>query len=280
MPSYYDFYAVVESAIDSDQVQASYKILNQGHGIDNSLNFLRYQACLMTVGTRNRNRRLWTKPIMDVMMNAPHIVEMFRRAGGLPGESGHPIPPTGQVSMERLVTIDPENLAILIKEWWWDGEAMMGIVETLDQGEGTPGNKLMKRMLQGMVPAHSIRSLVPQRRNADGSIDVTGPGRFVTTDSVIGPSCENAYLDISIPVKNIIKKAEFDTVMESYTNYALERSEAVKRVIDDMRPAMESAAIDANTGFMGITTETDGRVFIPMEKKFRKDISAFMRKGF
>ena len=278
MPSgYYNFYAVVESAVDSDTASSRLRI--DDTPIKQGLNYLRYQGCLMKAEGRNRNRRHWPKQYVDIMMNAPHIVELLRKAGGLPGESGHPIPATGQVTMERLVTIDPENLAILIKDWWWEGDFMMGTVETLDQGEGTPGNKLMKRMIQGMVPAHSIRSMVPQKRNADGTIDVTGPGRMVTVDSVIGPSCEDAYLNISIPIKNIVKKNEFDTVMESFTSYALEHSQAVNRVLDGMDPVMESAVIDTKSGSMSINTRNMGRLIIPMEKKYRQDISSFMR-GF
>lgn len=278
MPSsaYYDFYAVVESAVNSDERTGSFKIVGEGKRPDGQLSFLRYQGCMMTVGKRNRNRRLWTKDIVNVMMNAPHIVEQLRSAGGLPGENGHPIPATAQVTMERLVTIDPNNLAILLKEWWWDGDKLMGTVETLDQGEGTPGNRLMMNMMQGIVPAHSARTLVPQRRNPDGSIDVTGPGRMVCFDRVHGPSCEEAYQNIAIPVKNIIKKADFDTAMESFSEYVLERSEAAKTVIDNLQPVMESAIVTPS-GMFGVNTKNEGRVFVPVERNLRADIADFMR---
>jgi len=278
MPSsaYYDFYAVVESAVNSEDREKSYQIIGEGKRPDGSLSFLRYQGCLQTVGKRNRNRRLWTKQIVDIMMNAPHIVEQIRRAGGLPGENGHPIPATGQVTMERLVTIDPNNLAILLKEWWWEGDKLMGIVETLDQGEGTPGNRLMMNMMQGIIPAHSARTLVPQKRNPDGSIDVTGPGRMVCYDRVHGPSCEEAYQNPSIPVKNIVKKAEFETAMESFSDYILEKSEAAKHVIEGLQPVMESAIV-TKSGMYSVDTKSEGRLFIPVERNLRADISDFMR---
>lgn len=265
----------MESDVDSSTMRNSFEILNEGK-IGGNIEFFRYKACLMSVGKRNRNRRLWQKQHIDVMMNAPHIVEQFKFAGGLPGENGHPIPATGPVTMERIVTIDPNNLAILIKDWWWEGNKMMGTVETLNEGPGTPGFRLMRDMMQGIIPAHSARTLVPQRRNPDGSIDVTAPGRFVTVDRVHGPSCEEAYRDVSIPVKNIVKKAEFDSAMENFTSYVLEHSEAAKRVIDDMRPAMETASITKD-GMFTVATESSGQIFVPVERNLRADIADFMR---
>lgn len=274
--NYYDFYAVVESSVDPSVRENSFQIVGEGKRPGGELSFLRYKGCMMTVGKRNRNRRLWTQQQLDIMMNAPHIVEQLHHAGGLPGENGHPIPPTGKISMERLVTIDPNNLAILMKDWWWEGDKFMATVETLDQGEGTPGNRLMRNMMQGIIPAHSARTLVPQRRNPDGTIDVLGPGRMVCFDRVHGPSCEEAYMDVSVPVKNIVKKAEFDTAMENFTEYVFSHSESVKRVLDSMEPAMESAII-TDDGFASVQTKNDGRIFVKPERNLRADIASFMR---
>lgn len=275
MSEYYDFYAVMESDVDPDTRENSFKIVEEGK-MNNQIEFFRYIACLMSVGHRNRNRRLWKKQHLDIMMNAPHIVEQLKHAGGLPGENGHPIPPTGQVTMERIVTIDPNNLAILVKDWWWEGDKIMAKVETLNEGPGSPGYRLMRDMMQGIVPAHSARTLVPQRRNPDGSIDVTAPGRMVTFDRVHGPSCEEAYMNKEIPVKNIVKKSEFDSAMENFSSYILEHSEAAKRVIDDLQPAIEMAAVTAD-GLYTVPTEEMGRIYIPVERNLRADIANFMK---
>lgn len=275
MAGYYDFYAVMESDVTPDERRKSFEVIKEGKSSTGEIDFFRYKACLMTVGKRNRNHRLWQKQHVDIMMNAAHIVEQLKFAGGLPGENGHPIPATGQVTMDRIVTIDPNNLAILIKEWWWEGDKMMGTVDTLNEGPGSPGYRLMRDMMQGIVPAHSARTLVPQRRNPDGTIDVTAPGRMVTIDRVHGPSCAEAYQDVSIPVKNIVKKTDFDTAMENFTSYALERSEAVKYVLDGMAPVMETASID-NKGNFTVKTN-NGRLYIPMERDLKKEIASYMK---
>lgn len=274
MSNYLDFFAVMESDVDAGERNRAFAITGEGKNPDGSLSFLQYKGCLMSVGHRNRNKRLWTKDVINVMMNAPHIVEQLRNAGGLPGENGHPIPITGKVSMDRIVTIDPNNLAILVKDWWWEGDLMMGTVQTLDQGPGTPGNRLAMNIVQGIVPAHSARTLVPQRYNPDGTIDVTGPGRMVCFDRVHGPSCAEAYQDVSVPVKNIISKKEFEVTMESFTNILLEKSENVRRVLDSMDPVMESASYDS--GMLNVATESNGRVFIPVERNYRQEIANFM----
>lgn len=281
--AYYDYYAVIESALDGDTIARRYSIDDEPvKRPDGSLSFLRFTACLMRVNCRNRNKRYWGKDHIDAMMRAPHILDYFTKAGGMPGENGHPVPMSGEISMDRLVTIDPNNMAILVKKWWWDGDFMMGNVETLDQGDGTPGNRMMMNMIQGMVPAFSVRTLVPQRYNADGTIDVTGPGRFVCPDRVNGPSCPDAYMDINIPVKNIITKSEFDLAMESFGAYALERSEAAKHVLNDLVPAMESLKVDTRgslyaEGINPHSGEVEKRI-IPLERSFRSDIRDFMRK--
>ena len=273
---YLDYYVVVESDVPEDIRDKNFEIVKDGR-MSNGLNFLRFRSCMQSFGKRNRNTRLWTTEIMKPMINAPHVHELMHRAGGIPGENGHPIPATGQVTMERIVSIDPNNMSHLIKsfEWSLSGDLLFATVETLDQGEGTPGNRMMMNMLQGMVPSFSLRSLVPQRRNADGTIDVTAPGRFITYDRIILPSHQEAYMDASVPVKNIIKKSSFDTCMESFTEFVLDRSEKVNRVLDGMRPIMESAYLDKR-GNMSVATEGSGTLIIPVEKKFKNDIKNFM----
>lgn len=273
---YLNYYVVVESDIPDDVQKKSFELLKDGR-LANGLNFVRFRSCLQSFGKRNRNTRLWTSNIMKTMIDAPHIHELMDRAGGIPGENGHPIPATGQVTMERIITIDPNNMSHLVKsfEWSADSRLLFGTIETLDQGEGTPGNRFMMNILQGMIPSFSLRSLVPQRRNKDGSIDVTGPGRFITYDRVILPSHEEAYMDQSIPVRNIIKKNTFDTCMESFTELILDRSEKVNRILDGMHPVYESAHIDQN-GNLSIATEASGHVIIPVEKNYKMDIQNFM----
>ena len=112
--NYLDYSVVIESNTEPNQ---GFEILKDGKTKD-GLNFLRFKSCLQTFGNRNRNRRLWLSRWMRPMINAPEVQELIRE-GGVPGEAGHPVPPSGPVTMERILTIDPNNISHVIKEFNW-----------------------------------------------------------------------------------------------------------------------------------------------------------------
>lgn len=265
-----DYYAVIEQTSEPSPVEIlDFKDCN-------GLNYLRFRAGLQTFGYRNRNRRLWQAFHLKTMLKSDHVPELLN-AGGIPGESGHPVPDNGDVTIERIMTIDPLKMSHVIRAFEWSGDTkLFGIIETLDEGPGTPGYRFMRNILQNIKPSFSLRSVVPQKKNSDGSIDVTGPGRFITYDRVILPSHEGAYIDESVPVKNIITKSKFNVVMESFGLEMLERSEKVGRIIDGMYPVMESVAIDTN-GIFSVNTEKNGRIIVAPEAKHREEIKNIMK---
>ena len=270
LDKYLDFSIVVESQTEPNQ---GFEIIGEGKNSD-GLSYLRFKSCLQTFGSRNRNRRLWQSKWMRPMISAPEIQELIM-AGGVPGEAGHPIPPTGKVTMERILTIDPNNISHVVKEYIWKGENQLdGIIETVDDGNG-PGDKFKRNIMQGLPVSFSTRSIIPQRKNADGSTDQTGPGRYVCSDRVFLPSHKEAYIDKSIPVKNVCKKDHFETVMESFVSYVVDGSEKVNRIIDDMHPALESAVMD-KSGTLSIQTES-GIALIRPEVKYRREFADVMR---
>ena len=268
--NFLDFDIVIESDSEPNK---DFRILDEGK-TQNGLNFLRFETCLQTFGARNRNRRLWFSKWMKIMLNAPEIVELLRE-GGVPGEAGHPVPSTGEVTMERILTIDPDRVSHVVKSFSWPNDNQLnGILETVDDGNG-PGEKFRRNILQGLPVSFSTRSVIPQRKNADGSIDQTGPGRYVCSDRVYVPSHKEAYINKNIPVKNICKKDHFEQVMESFVSYVVNRSDKINRIIDDMNPALESATMD-RTGRMSIRTE-EGIALIYPELKYRREMADFMR---
>jgi hypothetical protein len=264
---YLDYFVVVESDNGDNK---EFRILADGS------NYLRYYCCLQTMNTRNRNKRMWLTEHVKVMAAAEHITELMTN-GSWSGENGHPVPPTGKITMERILTIDPNNMSHRVTELRWESDSRLcGVCETLDEGPGSPGYRFMKNIQQGMVPSKSLRSLVPQRNNADGTIDVLGPGRMICYDRVILPSHKEAYRDTSVPIKNIITKSNFDVAMEGFTDFILERSGKVNKIIDKMDPVVESAITD-NNGIISVNTAREGRVFISPEIKYRKEIKDLMK---
>lgn len=137
--NFLDYSVVIESQTEPNQ---GFELLHEEKTV-NGLSFLRFKACLQTFGSRNRNRRLWLSKWMKMMLAATEVQELLRE-GGIPGENGHPVPPTGEVTMERILTIDPNNLSHVIKSFDWVGEnTLNGVIETIDDGNG-PGDKFKR----------------------------------------------------------------------------------------------------------------------------------------
>ena len=271
--SYQDYYIVMEATSPED---AKIEILDN-HQSD-TLNFMRFSTCLQAFRGRNRNRRLWRAEHVRAMLEARPVQELIEKHSWV-GEAGHPVPDDGKVTVERILTLDPLRCSHrIISISWPNNEEVHGVIETLDEGPGSPGYRFYRNILQGIIPAFSLRSLVPQRKNADGSTDTIGPGRAVTYDRVYLPSHEEAYMDVEIPVKKVITQPKFEAVMESYTNYMTAHSDKIRSIIDDMEPALESASYDPKAKMVTMQTE-EGRVFIDPEMKDRREIENLIR-GF
>ena len=271
---YADYYAVMEQSSPQDNKIEILKCVEN----ENGLNYLRFSTCLQDFYGRNRNKRLWKTEQIRQMAAQENVTELMK-ANSWCGEAGHPVPDTGQPTLERIVTIDPTNVShrVTSLDWKKGGKELHGIVETLDEGVGSLGYKFMRNILQGMIPAFSLRSLVPQRKNPDGTTDVMGPGRMICYDRVYLPSHKGAYMDQEIPVKNIVTKPQFNMVMESFTDFVLNKSEKVNRIIDDLDPVMESVSYDTKADMITIQTKEMGRVFIAPEMKYRREIADFMK---
>lgn len=269
-----NFFVVVEQANEPQKPE----ILEINDG-KNGLHFIRWRQLLQTAETRNRNGRHWPKEWLLIMTQDPLTQEALRV--GWPGEAGHPVPDVGKVTVERILTIDPNRICHKINSIEWVGNSIYGILETLDDCGG-PGDRFMKNILQGMDPAMSARTLVPQKKNMDGTIDVVGPGRLVTFDRVFMPSHPDAYIDKSIPVKEIISKSKFETAMENFqggfAHDMLKKSEKVKRITDSYQIAMESA-IMGSSGFLSVRDEkSKSLIAIAPELKYRREYSNYMKE--
>ena len=264
--NYLDYYVVMEQTSPE-----SNKIQMIDDGSKNGLNFLRFSTCLQSFNGLNRNRRMWKADQVRQMANDRPVQELIEK-GSFVGEAGHPVPMDGKVTLERILTIDPLRCSHrIISLSWPKPNEIHGVIETLDEGPGSPGDRFKRNIMQGIIPAFSLRSLVPQRKEADGSTTVIGPGRMITYDRVYLPSHQEAYMDVEIPVKQIITKPKFETVMESYCSFVTSHSDKVRRIVDDLEPAMESACIDEKSNMISIPT-TEGRIFVAPEIKYRKEI--------
>ena len=269
--SYNDYYVVCEQTTPDN---AKIEILDDGK--KDGLDYLRFSACLQAFYGLNRNRRLWKADQIKTMSMDKPVQELLKR-GSFVGEAGHPVPMDGKVTIERILTIDPLRTSHrIISLNWPNNNEIHGIVETLDDQNG-PGNKMKRSILQGIQPAFSLRSLVPQRKQADGTTLVIGPGRLVAYDWVYLPSHTEAYMDSEIPVKRVVTKPEFQTVMEGYCDFVLSHSDKVRNIMDDYDVTLESASIDEKSGMVSIKSN-EGRLFIAPETKYRRELKDLLNQ--
>lgn len=273
----FDYYAVMEDTTPSGiNTRANMRVREQQ--VSGETRFLRFRACLQSFGRRNRNGRLWNTQMMKKALSAPTILELLEK-GDFAGENGHPIANVGETSINRIASIDPKYTCHRIVSLEWSGDLLYGTVETLDDINGY-GAKFMRNIMQGMEPAFSVRALVPQRRNADGSWDVTGPGRVITYDRVFLPSHTEAYRDQNVSIKSIAKSTNYETVLENYVlPYIAEKSDKVKYATDHTSIAMESAGYDPKTGLFGVNTgdRNRARVFVPVERTLRNEMNELLK---
>lgn len=280
----YPFYAVIEESPSGEEQK--FEIVGEKKSSDGDLKYITWRQCLQSFGRRNRNGRLWLSKYVQDSMKHPWLVQLFQK-GGVPGENGHPTAVSGKLSMERLLQIDPNNQCLLLKDYQFEGDTkMFGTLETIDDGNG-PGDRLRRNILQGMIPSVSIRSLVPQKKNPDGTIDVIGNGRIICWDRVHVPSHDDAYADLSKPFKLVNKNVNATPAKESvnfemlvnddeFVKSVYEHSEACKNVLDGLNPVMESASIDPN-GLFSVPVD-GGHIFVKLEDRLRlkENIKHFM----
>ncbi len=267
----FSFFAVMEQTTPPD---AKHEILEVKETPQGGISYLKFRACMQDYGHRNRNGRLWNGRYMKQLLSAPHIIELLQK--GFPGENGHPVPDVGQVTMQRIMTIDPNNISHKILNFQWEGEdRVYSDVETVADING-PGTKFAMNIMQKFEPAFSVRSVVPQRRNQDGTIDVMEGGRVITFDRVFLPSHEAAYRDTTVDVKQVTSAPAYAQIMESLTTYALNKSDRVNYAMEGTNPVESSMCVDKN-GMFSVNTKKSGRLFIPTETKVARDIADYMK---
>lgn len=162
------------------------------------LTYVRFETILQSLDCVNRNKRYYKKEAMIESLSDPRITELIRN-NKFKGEAGHPV---GQ-PLARIGAVQPTNTCHRITKWWIDGNLIRGIVETLDDGEGCPGTKLTRAILQDENPSFSYRGMAPIVKKGNISYVNSRP-TTITYDEVNLPSHPEAYAEVK---KTIVNKS-------------------------------------------------------------------------
>jgi len=148
---------------------------------------IRMECVLQTVGDVNRNRRRYSKELMESGMSK--VADRIRE-GSFLGELDHPL----TKDPGRQVTVLYKNASHRIMEYGWDGNKLVGVLETLR----TPNGKILKNLAEDGIPVgYSFRGMgdLRQMYESNGVVyDVVGPLHIVTWDDVSHPSHAQAKL--------------------------------------------------------------------------------------
>jgi len=154
---------------------------------------LRFECVLQTVGTVNRNKRRYSKGVINEGLEA--ISDRIRE-GSLLGELDHPI----DKNPVRQVTVLYKESSHRILDYGWDGNKLIGVVEILSNRNGRD----LRALIEDGVPIgfsfRGMGELKMVNESGESFYDVIGPenGRkpiqIITWDAVNSPSHIEARL--------------------------------------------------------------------------------------
>ena len=260
---------------------------------DNGLTYVRFNTILQSLDCVNRNRRYYKADAMIKSLSTPIIKELIRN-NKFKGEAGHPV---GQ-PVQRISVVQPGNTCHRVIKWWIDGNLIRGTVETLDDGEGCPGTKLTRAILQNENPSFSYRGMASISKKGSISYILSSP-LTVAYDEVNTPSHPEAYGDAA---KTIVNQAytgqqaqkeistQFVNVSEgivfadqTIALYGNDIANMIKNGSDNVKSVCESLDIDptnimmyGNKGNVEVRNGSD-RIVIATERKLAQRIANMWR---
>jgi len=133
---------------------------------------------LQRANAENQNNRIYPRPILEREVDKYH--EMIDENRAL-GELDHP----------DNAVVNLANASHLIKDIWWEGDDLKGVVEILD----TPAGSILKSLIEsGVKLGISSRGLGSTQKNSNGKDIVQDDFQLVTFDFVSNPSTQNAFM--------------------------------------------------------------------------------------
>ena len=170
---------------------------------------IRFESCIQTADDYNRNRRKYTKPILE---NGLASVKDRIKEGSFIGELDHPV--TDNPS--RQVTVLFKEASHRFVETGWDGNKLMATIETLSGTEN--GRSLAGLVRDDKLPVgFSFRGMGELKEITESGqkyFEIGGPLHVVTWDSVSFPSHKEAQL---IQVNENVNKSLMESA--SMVNY-------------------------------------------------------------
>ncbi len=136
------------------------------------------KGVLQRAGAENQNGRVYPKPILE--REAKKYLTFIKERRAL-GELDHP----------DSTVINLKNVSHNIREIWWEGDDVCGVVEILS----TPSGNILKELLKNNIRLGiSSRGLGSVKEMRDGTVMVQEDFELVGWDFVSNPSTHGAFM--------------------------------------------------------------------------------------
>lgn len=232
------------------------------------------EAVLQNCKEFNRNKRNYPYKPLNAGLNDKRIRELIKNNSWV-GEAGHPQNPT----LQRQMSIDHSNISHRINSWRWEGDNVVGIVETLNTSRGYDMRNLIR---QGVNTAFSLRAVGPVTKTAKGDV-VQEPLSILTYDWVFIPSHSGAYQ------RKVISGVNDSTLTESYCipilqeqalQYVKDESENFKIITECLEVYGQPIQLSENNNSVIIDMGEDGKLVVGIEKYISQEVNSAFKKLF
>jgi len=181
-----------------------------------------FEAILQTAGV-NRNKRHYSKEIINEALQDA-MPRMQDRT--FVGELDHPIPTADEsYSYVRHVTPSLKEVSHMILDYHWEGDKVIGTVETTS----TPNGYILAGLIHdGMKVGFSIRALANNlEQRPDGIMEVLSPMTIIAIDAVTIPSHAEAKI---VEVKTLESYLQEQSLCENGQCIIKEHLEKTKKL--------------------------------------------------
>ena len=149
-----------------------------GYDEDKEAGKVLMSGILQKANAENQNGRIYPRPVLEREVKKFDQLIEERRALG---ELDHP----------DNAVVNLANASHLVRELWWNGDVVEGVVEILD----TPAGSILKSLVESSVKLGiSSRGLGSTKKNSNGNDVVQEDFQLVTFDFVSNPSTHGAFM--------------------------------------------------------------------------------------
>ena len=155
----------------------NYNPITLTENVNNDNGNLVVEGILATAEVKNGNGRYYSKDLWEREMDKYSTLIKERRSMG---ELDHP----------EATVINLKNVSHIIKEYWWDGDEVMGKIEILP----TPSGQILKELVKSGVTVGVSSRGMGSLEDRGGVMEVQDDFELLCWDFVSTPSNPNSFM--------------------------------------------------------------------------------------